>query len=215
MINAKELATQMVDSLNVSSNFLKSFAGGALELPVDLYYLGHSYLDTDNRAANSYDGERCVRLVKDGFANRKSIQKIANIIIDRYLDKIDVDKLKSVGVNSAGSLAGSVITNRIILGNIGPIFAERLAARMVIGFSFSTLLSLGALQSRAIYTSRELNSRDPELHNYLRRIGNLDLLYFLIEKRVQPFETALSLWQKNRQLFNEVSSDFLHRMGKI
>lgn len=205
----------MVDSLNLNSGLLKSFVGGALELPVDLYYLGFSYLDTDNRLANSYDGERCVRLVKDGFANRKSIQKIANIIIDRYLDKIDVDKLKTVGVNAAGSLAGSVVTNRIILGNIGPIFAERLVARMVIGFSFSTLLSIGAIQSRAIYTSRELSHRDPELHTYLKRLGNLDLLYFLIEKRVKPFETALSLWNMNRQLFDEVSSDFLKRMGAL
>lgn len=212
MINAKSLANQMVDSLDINSGFLKSFAGGALELPVDLFYLGYSYLDTENRWANSLDGERCIRLVKNGFANRESIQKIANIIIDRYLDKIDVNKLKTVGINGAGSFAGSVITNRMILGNIGPMFAERMVAKMIIGFSFSTLLSLGALQYRAIYSSRALSRRDPELCNYLRRLGDLDLLYFILEKRVQPFETAISLWHHNRQLFDEVSNYFLQRI---
>lgn len=102
MISAKSLANDMVESINVNSNFLKSFAGGALELPVDLFYLGRSFLDTDNRSANRFDGERCVRLVKNGYANRESIKKIANIIIDRYLDKIDVDKLKSTGSNISG-----------------------------------------------------------------------------------------------------------------
>ena len=37
MISAKRLANDMVESINVNSNFLKSFAGGALELPVDLF----------------------------------------------------------------------------------------------------------------------------------------------------------------------------------
>lgn len=212
MINAKELANQMADAINVKSSTLRSFAGAALELPVDLYYLGYNFLDTGNRWANSYDGERCVRLVKNGFANRKSIQKIANIIIDRYMDKVDVKKLKDIGVNSAAGFAGSVITNRMILGNIGTMFADRMIAKMVIGFSFSTLLSLGALQSRAIYTSRELSRRDPELHNYLKRLGDLDLLYFLVEKRVKPFELALALWYQNRPLFNDVSNYFFQQV---
>lgn len=212
MITAKGLADDMVNSLNVNSSYLKSFAGGALELPVDLYYLGYSYLDTEHRSSNSFDGERCMRLIKNGFANRKSLQKVARIIIDRYLDKIDVDKLKTAGSHAGTSLAGGVIMNRMILGNIGPMFADRMIARMLMGFTFSTLLSLGALQSRAIYTSRQLSRRDPELHNYLRRLGDLDLLYFLIEKRVMPFEKALMLWNQNRALFDEVSSMFLQRV---
>ncbi|AXF75538.1 hypothetical protein LU604_14690 [Erwinia tracheiphila] len=214
MINAKRLADDMVESINVNSNFLKSFAGGALELPVDLFYLGRSFLDTDNRSPNSFDGERCIRLVKNGYANRKNLQKIANIIIDRYLDKVDVNKLKSAGTNFAGSISGSVIMNRMILGNIGTMFADRMVAKMLIGFSFSSMLSLGALQARAIYTSRELSKRDPELHNHLRRLGDLDLLYFLMEKRVQPFEAAFSLWRQNRPLFDEVSRYFLQKVRR-
>ena len=34
MISAKGLADDMVNALNVNSGFLKSFAGGGLELPV-------------------------------------------------------------------------------------------------------------------------------------------------------------------------------------
>lgn len=212
MISAKGLADDMVNALNVNSNFLKSFAGGALELPVDFYYLGYSFLDTGNRTLNSIDGERCIRLIQNGFANRKSLKKIANIIIDRYLNKIDVNRLKTTGTHAGASLAGRVAMNRMILGNIGPMFADRLVARMMIGFSFSSLISLGAMQSRAVYTSRELRRRDPELQNYLKRLGDLDLLYFLIEKRVKPFEKTLSLWQQNKPLFDEVSSIFIQRV---
>ncbi|WP_261643961.1 hypothetical protein [Erwinia mallotivora] len=212
MISAKGLAEQMANSINLNSNFLKSFAGGALELPVDLFYPGRSFLDTDNRLNNSFDSEPCIRMVKKGCANRKNLQKIANIIINRYLNKIDVNKLKSAGTNFAGSISGSIMMNRMILGNIGPGFADRMVAKMLIGFSFSTLLSLGALQARSIYTSRELSKRDPELHNYLRRLGDLDLLYFLMEKRLQPFETAFALWKQNRPLFDEVSRFFLQKV---
>ncbi|MBP2166869.1 hypothetical protein J2125_000061 [Erwinia toletana] len=212
MLDAKELANRMADAINVKSNFLRSFAGGALELPVDLYYLGYDFFDTENRTANSYDTERAIRLVKHGLANRKGIEKIANIIIHRYLDKVDVEKIKHIGVNSAGSLAGSIMTNRLILGNIGSMFAANLVAKMLIGFSFSTLIGLGAFQSRAIYTSRELKQRDQELQNYLQRLGDLDLLYFLIEKRVKPFEDVTAIWAKNRRLFDEISQYFLQKM---
>ncbi|WP_261118055.1 hypothetical protein [Serratia ficaria] len=41
--------------------------------------------------------------------------------------------------------------------------AKELANKMVVGFSFSAMLSLGALMSRAVYSSRELSLRDPEL----------------------------------------------------
>lgn len=212
-MDAKELANNMADAINVKSNFLRSFAGGALELPVDLFYLGYDFLDTDNRWENISDKERCIRLVRDGFANRKYIEKMANYIIQRYLDKVDIEKLRNVAVNSSASLAGSVITNRLILGNIGTMFTSHMAAKMVVGFTFSTLLSLGALQSRAVYSSRELSRRDPELYNYLRRLGNLDLLYFLIEKRVKPFEEATALWHRNRRLFEEVTTLFFQRVS--
>lgn len=76
MTSAKELATKMADSINLKSGFLRSFAGGVLELPVDLYYLGYDFLDTDNRWANSIDKERCIRLVKRGFANGEIWKKL-------------------------------------------------------------------------------------------------------------------------------------------
>jgi len=94
------------------------------------------------------------------------------------------------------------------------MFADRMIAKMLIGFSFSTLLSIGAFQSRAIYTSRKLSQRDPELYNCLRGLGDLDLLYFLMEKRLQPFETVFLLWRQNRPLFDEVSRFFLQKVRR-
>ena len=105
------------------------------------------------------------------------------------------------------------MTNRPGLGNSGTMFTSRMAAKVVMGFTFLTLLSVGSLPSSAVYSSRQLNQRDTELYDSLRRQGHLDLLYFIIEKRVEPFEGATALWHKNRRLFNEVTALFLKKIN--
>lgn len=80
-----------------------------------------------------------------------------------------------------------------------PLFAGSLAG---------LLLSVGAETSRAIYTSRYLKRRNPVLHDKLQNLGDLDLLYFLVEDIVKPFETARMVGDKNPAEFNKICEYF-------
>lgn len=61
---------------------------------------------------------------------------------------------------------------------------------------------------RAIYTSRYLKRRNPVLHDKLQNLGDLDLLYFLVEDIVKPFETACMVSDKNPAEFNKICEYF-------
>ncbi|MCY2454575.1 hypothetical protein OW943_26975 [Klebsiella pneumoniae] len=73
---------------------------------------------------------------------------------------------------------------------LGEAIASRGVSAFFAGSLAGLLLSVGAETSRAIYTSRYLKRRNPVLHDKLQNLGDLDLLYFLVEDIVKPFETA-------------------------
>ncbi|HBZ0891486.1 TPA: hypothetical protein MJC50_13445 [Klebsiella pneumoniae] len=77
---------------------------------------------------------------------------------------------------------------------------------MFAGSLAGLLLSVGAETSRAIYTSRYLKRRNPVLHDKLQNL--LDLLYFLVEDIVKPFETARMVGDKNPAEFNNICEYF-------
>lgn len=87
---------------------------------------------------------------------------------------------------------------------------ERLkrSVRFFAGSLAGLLLSVGAETSRAIYTSRYLKRRNPVLHDKLQNLGDLDLLYFLVEDIVKPFETACMVSDKNPAEFNKICEYF-------
>ncbi|MHC9495856.1 hypothetical protein [Klebsiella pneumoniae] len=58
------------------------------------------------------------------------------------------------------------------------------------------------------YTSRYLKRRNPVLHDKLQNLGDLDLLYFLVEDIVKPFETACMVSDKNPAEFNKICEYF-------
>jgi hypothetical protein len=82
------------------------------------------------------------------------------------------------------------------------------SVRFFAGSLAGLLLSVGAETSRAIYTSRYLKRRNPVLHDKLQNLGDLDLLYFLVEDIVKPFETACMVGDKNPAEFNKICEYF-------
>lgn len=62
MKSAKQIANDMADAVNIDSNLVRGFAQGFISVPVDFYYLGYDYIDTENRWLNSQDKERFIRL---------------------------------------------------------------------------------------------------------------------------------------------------------
>ena len=91
------------------------------------------------------------------------------------------------------------------------LMAEKIAGNSAIG----SLLTLGAEVSRAIYTSRYLAARSPGHYQKLKDMGDLDLLYFLIEDLVSPFEKAIEFHNANLVFFNEVCQCFLDGLGSL
>ena len=86
----------------------------------------------------------------------------------------------------------------------GVKLGEAIASRGVSAFFAGSLAGL----SRAIYTSRYLKRRNPVLHDKLQNLGDLDLLYFLVEDIVKPFETACMVSDKNPAEFNKICEYF-------
>ncbi|VTN21715.1 Uncharacterised protein [Klebsiella pneumoniae] len=81
--------------------------------------------------------------------------------------------------------------------------ASRGVSAFFAGSLAGLLLSVGAETSRAIYTSRYLKRRNPVLHDKLQNLRDLDVLYFLVEDIVKPFETACMVGDKNPAEFNK------------
>ncbi|MBY8428216.1 hypothetical protein AAGO69_01830, partial [Klebsiella pneumoniae] len=50
--------------------------------------------------------------------------------------------------------------------------------------------------------------RNPVLHDKLQNLGDLDLLYFLVEDIVKSFETACMVSDKNPAEFNKICEYF-------
>ncbi|XGR73433.1 hypothetical protein AAHW18_11405 [Klebsiella pneumoniae] len=91
---------------------------------------------------------------------------------------------------------------------LGEAIASRGVSDFFAGSLAGLLLSVGAETSRAIYTSRYLKRRNPVLHDKLQNLGDLDLLYFLVEDIVKPFETACMVSDKNPAEFNKICEYF-------
>ena len=71
MDSAHTLARRMLNAVNISNALLEGIIKGFIAFPVDIYYLGHRMLDTDNTRLNEDDTYRFAWLVKSGGANRK------------------------------------------------------------------------------------------------------------------------------------------------
>lgn len=213
MKGAKELAKEMASVIKMDGNsFFTGVINGIIDIPIDLFYLGKDYFDTDNRYQNDYDRYRMAILIKSGLANRDSLQKIIKIALSEYFDKLSTEQKKDIVKKQSGKIIGSIAAKQYLLagiGDIGIIFTSRIAAKISINVFVAAIISLGAMQARAIYTSRELRLRNPSLYNQLVRLGNLDLMYMLVEDITRPFEDAAFLYMTDRYAFNEVTSEFI------
>lgn len=51
------------------------------------------------------------------------------------------------------------------------------------------------------------------MYDQLRHLGNLDLLYFLLENKVRPFEDAVSVWERERKKFSQICQYFFAKVN--
>ncbi|MBH3126017.1 hypothetical protein [Serratia marcescens] len=213
MKSAKQIANDMADAVNIDSNLVRGFTQGFISVPVDFYYLGYDYIDTENRWLNSQDKERFIRLIKSGLANKASIEKVAHIFIENFASKVKFEDVKDMTIRTSGKLIGKFAFNQLATANMGYIFSKQIIPRLVSGVAVGSILTAGASISRSVYTSRDLRARNSRVYDQLRRLGNLDLLYFLLENKVRPFEDAVSVWERDRKKFNQICQYFFAKVN--
>lgn len=209
MDGAKEIARDMLDAIHIDgTGFLGAVAKGFISFPVSLGYLGYDFIDTEHRRENEDDKYRLAKLVKRITFNKETIEMIIRPFIDEFVSHVDINQVKSFAKNMAGTALGKLVFSQTTGLNIGKVIASRGVASYISGAGVGLVLAIGAEASRAIYTSRYLSERNPAMYEKLYRMGDFDLLYFLIEDVVRPYEKACEVAEREPREFNEVCKYF-------
>ncbi|MFX2625729.1 hypothetical protein V6266_22085 [Enterobacter asburiae] len=209
MDSAKSLAKRMLKSLDVGdSGFLASVAQGMLSFPVSMYYLGYDFMDTTHRHSNFDDRVRMANMLKRGISVHQEAQKIVNAVIREFMSKVNMDNIQGIAQNFTGLMAGKFIFAELTGVKLGAAVSTRIMTSFAAGVVIGSALTIGAETSRAIYTARKLENQNPALYYRLKSMGDLDLLYFLVEDKLKPFLDACSVADVNKHEFNEVCKYF-------
>ena len=209
MDSAKSLAKRMLKSLDVGdSGFLASVAQGMLSFPVSMYYLGYDFMDTTHRHSNFDDRVRMANMLKRGISVHQEAQKIVNAVIREFMSKVNMDSIQGIAQNFTGVMAGKFIFAELTGVKLGAAVSSRIMTSFAAGVVIGSALTIGAETSRAIYTARKLENQNPALYYRLKGMGDLDLLYFLVEEKLKPFLDACSVADVNKHEFNEVCKYF-------
>ena len=206
MDSAKEIARDMLEAINIDgSGFVGAVAKGVISLPVSFAYLGYDFIDTENRRENQDDKFRLARLIKTITFDKETVYNIIKPFIDDFISRVDIS---AVGLQITGSSVGKALFSQLTGVQLGYVISDRATTALFAGTVIGSLLSIGAEASRAIYTSRYLRGRNPKIYYKLKGMGGVDLLYFLVEDTVKPFEMACAIGECNSEEFNEICKYF-------
>ncbi|MEX0535551.1 hypothetical protein AB3X28_25190 [Raoultella terrigena] len=206
MDSAKEIAKDMLEAINIDgSGFISAVAKGIISLPVSLAYLSYDFIDTEYRRENQDDKFRLAMLVKTITFDKETIYNVIKPFIDDFVSRVDIS---SVGLQITGSSVGKTLFSQLTGVQLGYVISERATTALFAGTVVGSLLSIGAETSRAIYTSRYLRGRNPKIYYKLKNMGGMDLLYFLVEDIVKPFEMAFAIGEYNPEEFNRICKCF-------
>ncbi|TDS97884.1 hypothetical protein EDF78_101259 [Rahnella sp. BIGb0236] len=209
MEGAKEIARDMLDAINVDSHgFWGAVAKGFISFPVSIGYLGYDFMDSEHHSENQDDKYRLVKLFKRTTFSQETIEAIIKPFIEDFISRIDTNKIITFAKNLSGTTAGKIIFSQLTGFNIGKVIISQGVASYTTGFAVGGILAVGAEASRAIYTSRYLRERNPAMYLKLKKIGDLDLLYYLVEDIVKPYEKACEVSDKDTDEFNRICAFF-------
>lgn len=190
MDGAKELAKDMLEAINIDdSGFIAALTKGLISFPVSMGYLAYDFMDTEHHRANADDKYRFARLINKVGFNKELIGQVVGVFINDFSSRLDFSLMVEKIV---GDSAGRMIFSELTGVKIGYVISNRLVTAFFSGACIGSLLTLGAEVSRAIYTSRYLAARSPGHYQKLKDMGDLDLLYFLIEVLFHLLKKQLS-----------------------
>ncbi|URQ61393.1 hypothetical protein LQ939_03330 [Pantoea alhagi] len=91
------------------------------------------------------------------------------------------------GMSRFGMAFKLLFVNELIL-----LFFSKIIPRLLASAGITGMLSVGASLTRSIYTSYDLRNLNPGIYHQLRGAGDLDLLYFLVERNLNPFVETIN-----------------------
>lgn len=194
------------------------FLQGMASIPVDLFYVGRSYLDTENRYRNRSEMYRLSLLIKRITSEEGVMSELINIIFETFFSHVPEKTQNKLFSRIGGAITGRAVTNAIVSSKLIDILAgslqkaiveKRITLREMLKINKSAalvgnIMLLGGMAERAIYTADALKYDCPELYNKLYP-KSLDLLYFLVESAMEPVVDLIKLREKEGQVvFNNV-----------
>lgn len=208
---AKNIADNLLAKFKPEDDFLilRSFGKGFVSFPATLYWIGYDFLDTEHRSENFDDKYRFARLIKSTKKLSDSLRFIVEQVMKSFVSKIDIEAVINVSLPLAASITGKISFTTVTQLSLGKLLSDNFWSSLFSGALLGGMLSIGGEVSRAIYTSRDLRKRNITLYYTLKNKGDLDLLYFLVEKKLRPFEDACKLATTNKIQFDLVCRYFL------
>jgi hypothetical protein len=219
MSTPKQIADGMLkffDSRKKSSVeiFANSTISGFMSIPEDLWMLSKDFLDSDHRWRNETDKIRLISLIKKGVTSEE-IRRLVNVVIKRYLSGLSEEQSRELLIKIGGSQVGSIAFKMAFVNELISLFISRIIPRFLVSVGVTGVLSVGASVSRSIYTSYELRNLNKEIYNQLRGVGDLDLLYFLVEDNIKPFIMAINYQQTHGAIDKEIFNHFLSGVDRV
>lgn len=137
------------------------------------------------------------------------VAKAVNVFIEDFMQHVNLsDIVTKVAKDTVASTLGSYTFGELTGLKIGALISSRITVSIAFSMSVSTLLMIGGGVSRVVHASRFLKISNYEVYRKLKDLGDLDLLYFAVQERVEPFEKATRLSKENPDLFNQAVEYF-------
>ncbi|HBR6943694.1 TPA: hypothetical protein L9221_002618, partial [Klebsiella aerogenes] len=183
--------------------FANSTISGFMSIPEDLWMLSKDFLDSDHRWRNETDKIRLISLIKKGVTSEE-VRRLVNVVIKRYLCGLSEEQSRELLIKVGGSQVGGIAFKMAFVNELVSLFISKIIPRFLVSVGVTGVLSVGASISRSIYTSYKLRNLNKEIYNQLRGIGDLDLLYFLVEDNIKPFIIAINYQQAHGAIDKEI-----------
>ncbi|KAA0471351.1 hypothetical protein [Klebsiella aerogenes] len=194
--------------------FANSTIRGFMSIPEDLWMLSKDFLDSDHRWRNETDKIRLISLIKKGVTSEE-VRRLVNVVIKRYLCGLSEEQSRELLIKIGGSQVGGIAFKMAFVNELVSLFVSKIIPRFLVSVGVTGVLSVGASISRSIYTSYELRNLNKEIYNQMRGIGDLDLLYFLVEDNIKPFIIAINYQQAHGAIDKEIFNHFLSGVGRV
>lgn len=202
----EEIADGMLKIFEKKSNteiFFRGVADGFLEIPGDILSVAEDYFDTDNRWRNETDKIRQMALIKKGITS-EDFRRLFIMVVKRYVSGLTEEHLKKLLIKIAGKEIGSISFKAAVVNELIALFVTRVIPRFLTSIGLTGVISIGAIQSRSIYSSYDLKQLNSTVYYDLRGAGDLDLLYFTVKEYVDPYLKAINYQEMNSPISNVI-----------